>query len=92
MDLKISWLRVFRERMNVVLQDIDYGSEPGGRFYVLTATATLIACLGLITNSTAVIIGALLVAPLMTPIYFFLILSNHLSNCKYQFAITWCER
>jgi uncharacterized hydrophobic protein (TIGR00271 family) len=69
MDLKISWLRVSRERMNVVLQDIDYGSEPGGRFYALAATATLIACLGLIANSTAVIIGAMLVAPLMTPIF-----------------------
>jgi uncharacterized hydrophobic protein (TIGR00271 family) len=69
MDLKIPWLRVSRERMNVVLQDIDYGSEPGGRFYALAATATLIACLGLIANSTAVIIGAMLVAPLMTPIF-----------------------
>jgi uncharacterized hydrophobic protein (TIGR00271 family) len=69
MDLKISWLRVSRERMNVVLQDIDYGSEPGGRFYALVATSTLIACLGLIANSTAVIIGAMLVAPLMTPIF-----------------------
>jgi uncharacterized hydrophobic protein (TIGR00271 family) len=69
MDLKISWLRVSQERMNVVLQEIDYGSEPGGRFYALAATSTLIACLGLIANSTAVIIGAMLVAPLMTPIF-----------------------
>jgi uncharacterized hydrophobic protein (TIGR00271 family) len=43
--------------------------SPGGRFYALAATATLIACLGLIANSTAVIIGAMLVAPLMTPIF-----------------------
>lgn len=69
MDLRISWLRVSQERMNVVLQEIDYGSEPGGRFYALVATSTLIACLGLIANSTAVIIGAMLVAPLMTPIF-----------------------
>jgi uncharacterized hydrophobic protein (TIGR00271 family) len=33
------------------------------------ATSTLIACLGLVANSTAVIIGAMLVAPLMTPIF-----------------------
>jgi uncharacterized hydrophobic protein (TIGR00271 family) len=69
MDLKFPWLRVSRERMCVVLRDIAYGSEPGGRFYALAATATLIACLGLIANSTAVIIGAMLVAPLMTPIF-----------------------
>jgi uncharacterized membrane protein len=69
MDLKISWLRVSQERMKVVLQDITYGSEPGARFHALAATATLIACLGLIANSTAVIIGAMLVAPLMTPIF-----------------------
>jgi uncharacterized hydrophobic protein (TIGR00271 family) len=69
MDLKLPWLRVSRERMEVVLQDIAYGSEPGARFYALAATATLIACLGLIANSTAVIIGAMLVAPLMTPIF-----------------------
>jgi uncharacterized hydrophobic protein (TIGR00271 family) len=69
MDLKFPWLRVSRERMCVVLRDIAYGSEPGGRFYALAATATLIACLGLIANSTTVIIGAMLVAPLMTPIF-----------------------
>lgn len=33
------------------------------------ATSTLIASLGLIANSTAVIIGAMLVAPLMSPIF-----------------------
>jgi uncharacterized hydrophobic protein (TIGR00271 family) len=65
----IRWLRVSPERLAVVLAEIDYGSQPGGRFYALVATSTLIACLGLIANSTAVIIGAMLVAPLMTPIF-----------------------
>jgi uncharacterized hydrophobic protein (TIGR00271 family) len=69
MDLKFQWLRVSPERQEVVIQEIDYGCEPGGRFYALVAAATLIACLGLIANSTAVIIGAMLVAPLMTPIF-----------------------
>ncbi len=69
MDLRISWLRVSPEHVNAVLQEIDYGSEPGWRFYALVATSTLIACLGLIANSTAVIIGAMVVAPLMTPIF-----------------------
>jgi len=69
MDLKFKWLRVSPARQEVVIQEIDYGCEPGGRFYALVAAATLIACLGLIANSTAVIIGAMLVAPLMTPIF-----------------------
>lgn len=38
------------------------------RFYVLIACSTAIAALGLIQNSTAVVIGAMLVAPLMLPI------------------------
>jgi uncharacterized hydrophobic protein (TIGR00271 family) len=69
MDLRIPWLRVSQERMAAVVREIGYGSEPGGRFYALVATSTLIACLGLIANSTAVIIGAMVVAPLMTPIF-----------------------
>jgi uncharacterized hydrophobic protein (TIGR00271 family) len=69
MDLTISWLRVSPERQEAVIREIDYGCRPGGRFYALVATSTLIACLGLIANSTAVIIGAMLVAPLMTPIF-----------------------
>jgi uncharacterized hydrophobic protein (TIGR00271 family) len=69
MAFKIHWLQVSPERLDTVIQEIDYGSEPGGRFYALVATATLIACLGLVASSTAVIIGAMLVAPLMTPIF-----------------------
>ena len=69
MDLKFPWLRVSPERQEVVIREIDYGCQPGGRFYALVATSTLIACLGLIGNSTAVVIGAMLVAPLMTPIF-----------------------
>jgi len=38
------------------------------RFTVLMLLSTLIAALGLVANSVAVIIGAMLVAPLMTPI------------------------
>ncbi len=38
------------------------------RFVVLIVLSTLIATLGLVANSVAVIIGAMLVAPLMTPI------------------------
>lgn len=37
-------------------------------FVLLVSLSTLIACLGLAENSVAVIVGAMLVAPLMTPI------------------------
>jgi len=39
------------------------------RFYFLVGVSTLIASLGLIASSPAVVIGAMLVAPLMTPIF-----------------------
>jgi uncharacterized hydrophobic protein (TIGR00271 family) len=48
--------------------DLLAGSEPGKRFFFFVAVSTLIAGLGLVMDSTAVVIGAMLVAPLMTPI------------------------
>ncbi len=60
---------ISRERFEVVHADITDGSEPALRFYILVAVSTLIAAFGLILNSTAVVIGAMLVAPLMTPIF-----------------------
>ena len=61
--------RITRQRFEVVHNDISEGSEPGPRFYILVAVSTLISCFGLLANSTAVVIGAMLVAPLMTPIF-----------------------
>jgi uncharacterized hydrophobic protein (TIGR00271 family) len=66
---RFSRFQISRERFRTVRLDIVTGSEPGGRFYVMVAVSTAIASLGLITNSTAVVIGAMLVAPLMTPIF-----------------------
>jgi uncharacterized hydrophobic protein (TIGR00271 family) len=57
------------ERFKVVYQDISEGSEPALRFYLMVTVSTLIASFGLVSNSTAVVIGAMLVAPLMTPIF-----------------------
>lgn len=62
-------LRISRERFEVVHREISEGSEPAMRFYLLVTLSTLIASFGLISNSTAVVIGAMLVAPLMTPIF-----------------------
>jgi hypothetical protein len=64
MGLRVKWLRIEPDRIPVVLEDINYGSEPAARFYALVATSTLIAAFGLIANSVAVIIGAMVVAPL----------------------------
>ncbi|MHC4842782.1 MAG: TIGR00341 family protein [Planctomycetota bacterium] len=57
------------ERKAAVIQEISEGSLPGPRFYVMVIISNLIAVLGLIANSPAVIIGAMLVAPFMTPIF-----------------------
>jgi hypothetical protein len=44
-------------------------SVPHGAFYLLVVLSTTIAAYGLLANSTAVVIGAMLVAPLMGPIF-----------------------
>lgn len=62
-------LQISPERRQIVIRDIAEGSEPEFRFYLMVAISTMIASFGLIINSTAVIIGAMLVAPLMTPIF-----------------------
>ena len=43
-------------------------SKPSLDFLLLLVCAAVIATLGLISNSTAVVIGAMIVAPLMDPI------------------------
>lgn len=62
-------LRISDKRAYVVYNDIVIGSEPGVRFYAMVAVSTAIAAFGLIQDSVAVVIGAMLVAPLMTPIF-----------------------
>lgn len=51
---------VYRQMRNYALAGID--------FYTLIVLSSIIAYLGLVQNSAAVIIGAMLVAPLMSPI------------------------
>lgn len=50
------------ERYKVVLQEISDGSELAMCFYIMVALSTMIASFGISTNSTAVIIGAMLVS------------------------------
>lgn len=57
------------ERAESVLGEISRGSTPAPGYYALISAASLIASLGLVANSPAVVIGAMLVSPLMTPIF-----------------------
>jgi len=61
--------KVSAQRAREIVREISFASRAKGRFFVLLITASMIASFGLIANSTAVIIGAMLVSPLMTPIF-----------------------
>ncbi len=68
----VQWLkatRVTSDRAEVVIKIISDGSAPHLGFYALIAASSLIASIGLLTNSAPVVIGAMLVSPLMTPIF-----------------------
>lgn len=56
-----------RERVDIYTR-IRRGARPEMSFYILMALSAMIAALGLIISSPAVVIGAMLVAPLMSPI------------------------
>ncbi|MEA3301960.1 MAG: DUF389 domain-containing protein [Pseudomonadota bacterium] len=56
------------QRKQKVYEELRQGSDPRRAFFLLVAVSTLIAAFGLAMNNTAVVIGAMLVAPLMTPI------------------------
>lgn len=51
-----------------VYRTVRRGARPDVDFFALIVLSSVIAALGLLQNSAAVIIGAMLVAPLMTPI------------------------
>lgn len=56
------------EQKQLIYQTIEEGSEPKVSFYILVILSSIIASYGLIANSAAVVIGAMIVAPLMIPI------------------------
>lgn len=56
------------ERRAEVLDQLAQASSPGFDFFLLIVLSCSIATFGLLVNSPAVIIGAMLVAPLMSPI------------------------
>jgi uncharacterized hydrophobic protein (TIGR00271 family) len=70
---KPSWFRKLvkplpPDKRKDIIDEITPAASPGFDFFLLVVLSCSIATLGLITNSPAVIIGAMLVAPLMSPI------------------------
>ena len=67
-------LRASGRELNISEKDLAGGLFQGifnQNFYILLALATIIATFGLLSNSTATIIGAMIVAPLIIPIISF---------------------
>ncbi|MBY0279204.1 DUF389 domain-containing protein [Candidatus Binatia bacterium] len=71
-----AWLDAIRglgsvspERRTRILDEITIGSQPTATYYVLLGISELIAGFALIIDSDATLIGANVVAPLMTPIF-----------------------
>ena len=66
------WSRITRpidrERRGEVRVRLREASRPNFDFFLLVILSCTIATMGLLTNSVAIIIGAMLVAPLMSPI------------------------
>jgi uncharacterized hydrophobic protein (TIGR00271 family) len=70
---KPSWFRMLikplpPDKRKEVIDVITPAASPGFDFFLLVVLSCSIATLGLITDSPAVIIGAMVVAPLMSPI------------------------
>ena len=52
----------------IIRDSIRESSRPNGTFWLMNALSTIIACYGLLSNSAAVVIGAMVVALLLGPI------------------------
>lgn len=69
------WLEVInsrrmpQEQRRIIYEKITDLSLPTPSFYMMVCFSTIIAAFGLLSNSVAVVIGAMLVAPLMGPIF-----------------------
>ena len=56
------------DRRDLIRDSIRESSVPTRTFWLMNAMATIIACYGLLSNSAAVVIGAMVVAMLLGPI------------------------
>ena len=61
--------QVSEEQEQLILRNLAEGAELHAPFFVLVGSSAVIAAFGMLMNSPAIIIGAMLVAPLMTPIF-----------------------
>jgi len=68
MQVKDFVRQVNPEDREKVYDILSLGSNPDFDFFLMVLLSSIIATFGLITNSTAVIVGAMLVAPLMLPV------------------------
>lgn len=59
---------ISQEKRKIVYDSIKIESSIGITYFLLVILAAIVATLGLLTNSTAVIIGAMLISPIMSPI------------------------
>lgn len=86
MKTQLKLKKVSGDTLVQMRQDLMAESRPSFNYMILVITACLIATFGLLSNSTAVIIGAMLVAPIMLPLrgLAFGILENdqELSRCS----------
>jgi uncharacterized hydrophobic protein (TIGR00271 family) len=60
---------VSRVDNNGVIKDLTGRANLSGSYLLMIASSCLVALLGLLTNSVAVVIGAMLISPLMGPIF-----------------------
>ncbi len=60
-----------QNEQKALINQLRQGARADRNYYMLISLSAIIATLGLLQNSAAVIIGAMLVAPLMTPILSF---------------------
>ncbi len=67
-----------------VYETLDSGSRPSSDYFIMVSLSAIIATVGLLINSPAIIIGAMLVAPLMLPI-----LSISLASVKGDLRLFW---
>ena len=67
-SVKNSVRRLSREERRAIISEIKPMASPSFDFLLMVVLSCSIATMGLITNSPAVIIGAMLLAPLMSPL------------------------
>lgn len=63
-----SWLSSKSLPLSLLNRNLWRSAEPSGSYFVLLSLSSIIATLGLLADSSATIIGAMIVAPLMGPI------------------------